>query len=45
MVNLLPTFLNNNDEQLYLEEGHWNAAGHQLAAEILNYKLREENLL
>jgi hypothetical protein len=44
-LNLLDPF-RAADERLYFEiDGHWNAAGHRLTAELLAGWLRDENLI
>lgn len=48
VLDLLPEFREHakNGEQLYFKiDGHWNAKGHKLAAELLNNKLIEEHLI
>jgi len=48
VLDLLPEFREHaqSDEQLYFKiDGHWNANGHKLAAELIYDKLVEEELI
>ena len=49
ILNLLPAFhtyyLDTNEQLYYEKDGHWNANGHKLAAELIYDKLIEEQLI
>ncbi|MFQ6063720.1 MAG: hypothetical protein ACE5J9_11200, partial [Methanosarcinales archaeon] len=47
VLDLLPEFRKHAiaGEQLYYPDGHWNANGHQLAAELIYEKLIQDKLI